>query len=62
MEARKKPQTMINDKLNAPKFNLALKTQKIPQVSDNTVLNIALAQVPLEDSKFKGPILIIKSL
>lgn len=55
-------ETIINDKLSVPEFNLALKPQKSPQVSDNTVPNIELDQVPLENSKFKGPTLIIKSL
>lgn len=40
MEFRNKSKTMINDKLSVPRFSLALKSQKIPQVSDTTVLNI----------------------
>lgn len=55
-------ETIINDKLSVPEFNLALIPQKSPQVSDNTVHNIQLDQVPLENSKFKAPTLIIKSL
>lgn len=55
-------ETIINDKLSVPEFNLALIPQKSTQVSDNTVHNIQLDQVPLENFKFKGPTLIIKSL
>lgn len=61
MESRSKSKTVINDKLGVSRFSLALNSQKISQVSDTTVLNIKLVQEPLENCKFKGPTLIIKS-
>lgn len=46
-------ETIINDKLSVPGFNLALKPQKSPQVSDNTVLNINLIKCPLKIPNLK---------
>lgn len=45
---------MINDKLSGPKFSLALKSQKIPQVSVTTVLNILVFKGLLKILNLKG--------